>query len=114
MSDDGAGLTAGIARWFAVPPRLVDRTSRHYPLVGLARDGRDEFEVVVVVEHYQSGGFGCSCDEEIGDLRSSLLASCREQILDGDGAVEHGLIHWNERPGRPSLSHGLMRSRASG
>ncbi len=67
---------------------------------------------MVVMEHNQLGGFGCGGNEEVGDLRTSLLASIGEGVLHCRRSVEHVLTHRDERPIGTSSPHRSMCGRA--
>ena len=51
---------------------------------GLASDRGDEVEVLVDVQHGESGEFGGRRDEQVGDRRGAVLATVGEQPLDFD------------------------------
>lgn len=83
----------------------VSRSGRDHPFRRLARHGGDEIEVVVVVEHNQSGVLRRSGDQEISDLGSAMLALLGQPVLDLDGPVEDPLIHRNEGPRTSGQTH---------
>jgi len=85
------GLRAAPVAYETVPAGRIHSVG--WPVIG------DEVEVVVVVEHDEPSGLGCCGDQQVGDLRSPLLASLGECILDGDGAVQGLLGHLREGPG---------------
>lgn len=58
-----------------------DAPGRHDPLGRLAGEVGDEIEVVVVVEHHETGGLRYGGDEEVGDLRAALVTPLGESIL---------------------------------
>ena len=65
----------------------VDRTGGDHPGAGLAGDGGNFVEVLVVVKHDQSVGLRSGSDEEFGDL-APALALGREVAPDLLGSCE--------------------------
>lgn len=63
---------------------------------------------MVVVEHGKTDGFGRSCDEEVSDLRSAVVASLGEAVLDGNRRVQYLLVHRDEGPCASLLPHGFV------
>lgn len=74
----------------------------------------DEVEVVVVVEHDESGSFGRSGDEQVCDLDSSVLTEFGEVVLDARGSMQYLLVHRNEGPCVSLLPNRLVVARAGG
>ncbi len=94
--------------------RSVDRAGRRDPFGGLSGDPGYEIKVAVVVEDDKVCGLGPSGNEKIGDLRTAMLTSFSESVLDDDSSIEDTLIHGDERPRRPDAAHGTMRRRTHG
>ena len=74
---DSEGNLLGIAVGYRAPSCWsINRARRHHPFARLARDGRDEIEVRIVMKHTDVELLGRGGNEEIWDL-AAALAACR-------------------------------------